>query len=837
MKFLNTLIGSVLAAAFLFLSCRSEGQAGVASSFVCVEDGVFVCADYPSHFVGTNFWYGAILASEGQGGDRERLAKELDFLKENGMVNLRVLVGGDGPDGIPTRVCPTLQKAPGEYNDTIFRGLDYLLAELAKRDMKAVLYLNNSWEWSGGYGMYLEWAGEGKSLIPAEVGYDVYMQSVSKFVSSENAKALFADHVRHVVTRTNTVTGKPYKDDPAIFSWQIGNEPRCFSGDPQVQQDFADWMWSAAALIKSLDPNHMVSSGSEGMWGCEMSMDLYEKIHSCPDIDYMNIHIWPYNWSWVRETTLATDLDVAIANTDEYIDAHLAVAEKLGKPVVLEEFGFPRDGFQFAKGSPTVSRDKYYAHILDRIVASAREGGLFAGLNFWGWGGFAEQSATNIYWQSGDDYCGDPAQEQQGLNSVYASDESTVKVLREGAQAIEDALRPTAKFCLENNGLYFDGEPHILKVAVNSSGNMLAEVIMTLSTDLKAPVKVVERDVQFQRGETNIEYDLELVPGFYEAVLEIVTADGERFELARSNIGCEPEKVVSPQDKQADFDEFWAQTISDLHATDPQYSLTLLDEYSNDVRRTYRVDMNGFGGEPTCGILVEPVADGCYETVVNFMGYGSELWYPNPSDAPQRVQFILCNRNQALNRKPDEDNLWCTWGLESKETYYYRGVFADAVRAIDFVCSRPKVDQDRLFVEGGSQGGAITLVAASLDDRIDAIAPSVPFLSDYKDYFQIVEWPGNWILEAAQQKGISEEELYETLSYFDVKNFTDRIKCPVLMGFGLQDATCPPHTNFAGYNMIKAPKRWICYPETGHDVWMEPTWPQEVEDWFREYSM
>ena len=837
MKFLNTLIGSVLAAAFLFLSCRSEGQAGVASSFVCVEDGVFVCADYPSHFVGTNFWYGAILASEGQGGDRERLAKELDFLKENGMVNLRVLVGGDGPDGIPTRVCPTLQKAPGEYNDTIFRGLDYLLAELAKRDMKAVLYLNNSWEWSGGYGMYLEWAGEGKSLIPAEVGYDVYMQSVSKFVSSENAKALFADHVRHVVTRTNTVTGKPYKDDPAIFSWQIGNEPRCFSGDPQVQQDFADWMWSAAALIKSLDPNHMVSSGSEGMWGCEMSMDLYEKIHSCPDIDYMNIHIWPYNWSWVRETTLATDLDVAIANTDEYIDAHLAVAEKLGKPVVLEEFGFPRDGFQFAKGSPTVSRDKYYAHILDRIVASAREGGLFAGLNFWGWGGFAEQSATNIYWQSGDDYCGDPAQEQQGLNSVYASDESTVKVLREGAQAIEDALRPTAKFCLENNGLYFDGEPHILKVAVNSSGNMLAEVIMTLSTDLKAPVKVVERDVQFQRGETNIEYDLELVPGFYEAVLEIVTADGERFELARSNIGCEPEKVVSPQDKQADFDEFWAQTISDLHATDPQYSLTLLDEYSNDVRRTYRVDMNGFGGEPTCGILVEPVADGCYETVVNFMGYGSEIWYPNPSDAPQRVQFILCNRNQALNRKPDEDNLWCTWGLESKETYYYRGVFADAVRAIDFVCSRPKVDQDRLFVEGGSQGGAITLVAASLDDRIDAIAPSVPFLSDYKDYFQIVEWPGNWILEAAQQKGISEEELYETLSYFDLKNFTDRIQCPVLMGFGLQDATCPPHTNFAGYNMIKAPKRWICYPETGHDVWMEPSWPQEVEDWFREYSM
>ena len=194
------------AIAMLLSSCKDAE-----TSFVRVEDGRFVSNDHPSYFAGTNFWYGAILGSEGQGGDRERLARELDFLKENGMVNLRVLVGGDGPDGVPTRVSPTLQKSPGVYNDTIFRGLDYFLAELAKRDMKAVLYLNNSWEWSGGYGMYLEWAGEGKSLIPAEVGYGPYMESVSKFVSSEKAKALFADHVRHVVTRTNTVTGKPYK--------------------------------------------------------------------------------------------------------------------------------------------------------------------------------------------------------------------------------------------------------------------------------------------------------------------------------------------------------------------------------------------------------------------------------------------------------------------------------------------------------------------------------------------------------------------------------------------------------------------------------------------------
>ena len=815
----------------LLSSCHTT-----APSFVKVEDGKFVSENYPSYFAGTNFWYGAILASEGQGGDIERLEKELDLLKENGMTNLRVLVGGDGPHDQPVRIRPSLQKEPGVYNDTIFRGLDRLLAEMAERDMKAVLYLNNSWEWSGGYGMYLEWAGVSKVILPSEVDWKTYCDYISAFITSNEAKSLFADHVKHVVSRTNTVTGKPYKDDPTIFSWQIGNEPRCFSADTSVQQIFADWMWETAALIKSIDPNHMVSSGSEGYHGCEQSLDLFEKIHSCPDIDYLNIHIWPYNWRWVSETTLKDDLQKAKDNTDKYIQMHMPVAQKLGKPIVLEEFGFPRDDFQFAKGTPTTARDEYYEHVLQKVVDAAKEGGLFAGINFWGWGGLAEQSATNVYWQPGDDYCGDPAQEQQGLNSVYASDESTIAIIRQAAEQMEEAQKPTAYFHLDNDGLYFEDAPHILKATVDSRKDMKAEVIMTLSTDMKEPVKTVSKQVKIHQGGAELEYKLNLVPGFYEAVLELVEPDGTKRELARTNIGCEPEKIASPQDKQEDFDEFWNQTLEQLAATSPEYKLTLIKDRSNDIRRTYRVDMTGFGGEPVCGILVEPVAEGSYETVVSYMGYGSEVWYPNPSDNPERVQFILCTRNQALNRKDGEDNLWCTRGLESKDTYYYRGVFADAVRAIDFVCSREKVDQDRIYAEGGSQGGAITLVAASLDPRIDAIAPSVPFLSDYKDYFQIVEWPGNWILEAAQQKGISEEDLYTTLSYFDVKNFTDRIQCPVLMAFGLQDATCPPHTNFAGYNMIKAPKRWICYPNTGHDVWREPQWPQEVENWFKQHS-
>ena len=823
-----TRIYSVLTvfAAVLLLSCQAEQ-----TSFVHVEDGKFVCEDYPSHFVGTNFWYGAILGSEGVGGNRGRLEAELDTLKALGMTNLRVLVGGDGPDGVPTRVTPTLQKEPGVYNDTIFRGLDYLLAEMAERNMKAVLYINNSWEWSGGYGMYLEWAGAGKSLIPAEVGYGPFMESVSHFVTNEKAKDLFYNHVRHVVSRTNTVTGRPYKDDPTIFSWQIGNEPRCFRSDSLGQAAFVDFMWTTASLIKSIDPNHMVSSGSEGRHGCETSLELFEKIHSCPDIDYMNIHIWPYNWSWVRENTLKTNLPVAIENTDKYIDEHVAVAARYGKPVVLEEFGFPRDDFQFAKGTPTTARDEYYRHVFGRIVESAKAGGLFAGLNFWGWGGLASQSETNLYWKLGDDYCGDPGQEQQGLNSVYACDESTITVIRESTQAIERALLPNAWFVLDQTtGIHTGEGPHAVEVGLSHGQNITADLELDVFTDFGDHVITLAESVETRPG--GVQFSLDLDPGFYKAILYFVK-NGARTELTRTNLGFNPEQIVSEQDKEPDFDEFWSETLEELASVTPEYKLIPLKDHSNEVREAFRVEMKSFGGETISGLLMLPVAEGKYSAMISYMGYGSEVWYPNPSDNPERIDFQLCIRNQAFNRLPGEKDDWCTRGIESKETYYYRGAFADAVRAIDFIFSLDKTDAAQVFANGESQGGALTLVAASLDHRLKAIAPSAPFLNDYKDYFALVGWPGEPIIAAARAKGMSEDEMYRVLSYFDVKNFTDKIECPVLMAIGLQDPVCPPHTNFAGYNHIKTEKSWICYPLAGHNVWQQPGWPKVKDDFLK----
>lgn len=415
----------------VILSCVDKGSNGI----IRIEDGQFVKHGEPYYFIGTNFWYGPILASEGSGGDRERLSRELDSLCSMGVRNLRVLVGSDGDRGVYTKVEPTLQYAPGKYNDTLLRGLDYFLVELGKRDMEAVLYLNNAWEWSGGYSQYLQWAGYGDIPLPRVDGYNKYVDYVSDFLKSDSAMGMFRRYVMDIVSRTNTVTGKAYRDDPAIFSWQICNEPRPFG--EENKETFKTWLTETAEIIKAIDPNHMVSVGSEGKYGCEVDLALWEEIGRSPYIDYLNIHIWPFNWGWTsRDDMNDGTVEPAIALSLEYLDEHMEVARRLHKPLVVEEFGFPRDSVGFSRSTSVSMRDRYYEAMLSQMVGQKASGTLLAGFNFWGWGGLAEPSQEHLMWQPGDDYTGDPAQEEQGLYSVFASDTSTVSIIRQYALTV-----------------------------------------------------------------------------------------------------------------------------------------------------------------------------------------------------------------------------------------------------------------------------------------------------------------------------------------------------------------------------------------------------------------
>ncbi|MCD8385270.1 MAG: cellulase family glycosylhydrolase [Bacteroidales bacterium] len=403
------------------IACKKEA-APEPSRFVTVgDDGQFHIGDSVYNFIGANFWYGAILGSEGRGGDRNRLMAELNLMQDIGIDNIRVLVGGDGEENIPSHVMPVLQFAPGAYNDTILDGLDFLMAELERRDMKAVLYLNNAWEWSGGYGTYLEWAGESPTPNPSIDGYQAYMERASHFVHNERAKQMAAEHVNNIVTRTNRYTGQPYSESPALMTWEIANEPRAFASDSLTKALFKDWVLSTARQIKQLDPNHLVSTGSEGLHGCEGDLDLWAEIHNSPEIDYAIIHLWPYNWGWITAETAADSTRVAVGNAYEYIKKH---ADRTNKPLVLEEFGYPRDGMAYQPGTSTFGRDRFYREIFRMID----ETDMVQGCNIWAWGGIV--TPPHDTWQPWDPYTGDPAQEAQGLNSVFASDHSTLDLIK-----------------------------------------------------------------------------------------------------------------------------------------------------------------------------------------------------------------------------------------------------------------------------------------------------------------------------------------------------------------------------------------------------------------------
>ncbi len=420
----------LLLLAMFLVSCGSTGSAQVdEEEFVTVENGEFMLRGEPYRYVGTNFWYAPILASAGEYGDRARLAAELDSLCALGVDNLRVLVGGDGSRPVRGHIEPNLQTAPGEYNVELLEGLDYLLVELEKRDMRAVIYLNNAWEWSGGFGTYLEWTGYGEAPDPA-TNYSDYKTFVSKFMIDSVARGMYRNHVRAIVGRTNSITGKPYAESPAIMSWQIANEPRCFAKDNKAI--FEEWLIEIGRLIKSVDNRHLVSTGSEGKWGCEGDIELWARVHNSDAIDYANIHIWPYNWKWISADSIAEKLPLVFENTASYIAEHRALTTK---PIVLEEFGFPRDDMRVALGTPTTLRDDYYRYVFGMM----QDDGSLNGVNFWGWGGLAQPTHEN--WQPGDDYTGDPAQEAQGLNSVFIGDKTTLDIIRSANAALKRQQR------------------------------------------------------------------------------------------------------------------------------------------------------------------------------------------------------------------------------------------------------------------------------------------------------------------------------------------------------------------------------------------------------------
>ncbi len=401
------------------------------AQFVKVKDGQLFIGKKPYYFIGTNYWYGSFLGLEkDKKRGAERLRKELDFLKQNGVTNLRVIAGAEGTGQINgvERIAPPLQPVQGKFNTEVLEGLDLLLFEMSKREMKAVIFFSNNWEWSGGFQQYLIWNKKvSKDMETRRLTWDELRDTVSQFYSCVPCKTAYFEQLGVVMNRTNKFNRKKYVDDTTIMAWEIANEPRPMR--PAANEDYKKFITETAALIKKKDKNHLVVIGHEGRIGTE-SMEIFEQIHTDKNIDYLTIHIWAKNWQWFRDGKLAEDFPKAAEKMTDYINEHLKIAEKLNKPLVIEEFGLPRDNQSFEINSPTNLRDNYYEKI---FAILARKNNL-AGANFWAFGGTARPIKNQLFWKKGDDLMGDPPMEEQGLNSVFDSDRTTWAIINKYAK-------------------------------------------------------------------------------------------------------------------------------------------------------------------------------------------------------------------------------------------------------------------------------------------------------------------------------------------------------------------------------------------------------------------
>jgi mannan endo-1,4-beta-mannosidase len=213
---------------------------------------------------------------------------------------------------------------------------------------------------------------------------------------------------------------------------------------PAAAGAYKRWVGETAALIKSKDANHLVVVGHEGRMGTD-DLKLFEEIHADRNVDYLTIHVWPKNWGWFKGEDIRADFPAVVGKTRAYVDEHLRVAERLDKPLVVEEFGLPRDGHSFDPAAPTTLRDSLYAQVFDLLTRQAASNGHVAGANFWAFGGAARPVRGQVFWKDGDDYTGDPPMEEQGLNSVFDSDATTWRLIKSTGRELERSRKKSRR--------------------------------------------------------------------------------------------------------------------------------------------------------------------------------------------------------------------------------------------------------------------------------------------------------------------------------------------------------------------------------------------------------
>ncbi len=309
-----------------------------------------------------------------------------------------------------------------------------------------------------------------------------------------------------------------------------------------------------------------------------------------------------------------------------------------------------------------------------------------------------------------------------------------------------------------------------------------------------------------------------LEKGIYHLFFTFISDKGYKLRYQKG-LAVNPTQLISKATLPDDFDEFWATAKSDLAKITPNYAIIPQENWSKGTKNVYLVEMQSLDNVKIRGWYVVPKTKNNLPALLKVQGYGTVM-SPDTSVADMAV-FSLNIRGHG-NSKDDVNPGFPGFlqsGLESKEKYIYRGAYMDCVRAIDFMVSQQEVNANRIVVEGGSQGGALSFATAALDERVKLCFPDVPFLSDFPTYFHLADWPSNEFIAFQKNTNRPWKDIYQVLNYFDIKNLATKIKCPVAMSVGLFDNICPPQINFAAFNNLAVKdKTYRLYPESYHSL-------------------
>ena len=236
-----------------------------------------------------------------------------------------------------------------------------------------------------------------------------------------------------------------------------------------------------------------------------------------------------------------------------------------------------------------------------------------------------------------------------------------------------------------------------------------------------------------------------------------------------------------------DLLEYWASTIEKARAQPLGLVLHMEDPPLRGVY-TFAVSFDGFESGRVAGWYVRPRSEGMYPGVVVYHGNGAS------------TDDISSTGGHVVG--------WMTQGIRSPAEYYYRYIYADAVRALEVLCSFDEVDEHRVALTGFSQGGALALAVAALSERPAFCWADLPSMCDFPRAIQIAQmWPYTEIADFLRSHPAIEADVWRTLSYVDLLNLASAIKCPVVVSVGLWDEVCPPSTIFGVFRHIASPQK------------------------------